>query len=90
MAIRTETFRSKRSDVPAYIDEIRAAMALLRDEEIEAGVTLPAWTRQAGHAVTIFGNGGSAATASQPKPAPRPALSGLSAPESPRKILHHA
>ena len=53
-----------RSDVPAYIGEIRAAMELLRNEEIEAGVTLLSWARQAGHAVYIFGNGGSAATAS--------------------------
>ncbi len=64
MAIQTETFYSKRSDVLAYIDEIRAAMELLRDEEIEAGVALLAWARRAGHAVYIFGNGGSAATAS--------------------------
>lgn len=64
MAIQTETFRSKRSDVLAYIDEIRSAMELLRDEEIEAGVTMLSSARRAGHNVYIFGNGGSAATAS--------------------------
>ncbi len=64
MAILTETSRSKRSVMLAYMDQMQAAMRLLREEEIEAGVALLARARQAGKTVYVCGNGGSAATAS--------------------------
>jgi D-sedoheptulose 7-phosphate isomerase len=51
-------------NVSEHLDEIQAATAMLRAEEIEGGATLLADALDRGRGVYICGNGGSASTAS--------------------------